>query len=625
MILQSLVQEYEALHEKGKVPDIYYSVLDVSYSVELKADGTFMNMASLTQEIQVGKKIVKRPQPMVLPESVQRSGAGTDSPNFLADNVKYALGVDKANPKRALDCFASFCELHHLLLDKAQSPRAKALLSFLDNWNPCTVDEDPRLKNALKELQKSGNLVFYVFGSGFVHEDEEIKALWEVYRSEKQSSVKMRCLVSGNYAPIAITHPVIKNVVGAQKMGVRVVSYNARAYESYGGDEKQGLNAPVSEYAAFAYTTALNYLLSDRKHTQSFGDTTLVYWAEDGDVMAQDLFAEAIGAAFEAKTDVEEGESAETVENELNSTFVKLVSGKSLGEEVLGFKTSTKFYVLGVSPNKARLAVRFFYRDTYKNIVENVVRHYCDMHIEKRFPYDIDNVPLRMLLSETVFKPKKKSDSSLSEGKTESKKAEVPKSSAKSKPASPLLAGETLRSMIVGLPYPEMLYNNILLRIRAEGDINKAKVGFIKAYLLRNKGDKYKEVIQMGLNENNTDIAYILGRLFAVLEKAQSDANPNVQNTIKDNFLTSASTTPAVVFPHLLKLAQYHIKKAKYGKDSDRRIEMLMNMLPCSKEAYPKFMNSEKQGLFILGYYQQRNALYKSKKNKDDEGENNNV
>ena len=261
-----------------------------------------------------------------------------------------------------------------------------------------------------------------------------------------------------------------------------------------------------------------------------------------------------------------------------------------------------KFYILGLSPNASRISVRFFYFNSFANIIKKISEHYSDIEIEKMYPNQPDSIPLWMFLKETE-NPKSRND------------------------INPLLGGSLMRSIFTGNMYPRMLYNLIINRIRCDRDdkdkrieqINYIRVSIIKGYLNRYsriyKLDHFKEVLNMSLNEKATITPYLLGRLFAVLEKAQKDANPGINATIKDRYFSSACATPSTVFPTLLKLAQSHISKSDYGYVSERRITEIIGLL--HNPEFPKNLNLEEQGVFIIGYYHQSNAFYKTSNTKE--------
>ncbi|HZJ78563.1 MAG TPA: type I-C CRISPR-associated protein Cas8c/Csd1 [Clostridia bacterium] len=580
MILQSLVDYYEILAAAGEISKPGYCKAKVSYALNISQDGELLGVIPLKIEVPRGKKMVEVPQLLEVPEQ-QKKTVGIVS-NFLCENSAYILGIDnKGKPERTKQCFEAFKILHHEVLDGVDCGQAKAVLSFLDDWQPQSVENCTVITDYLEALTSGANITFNILGLGFAQDSTEIKQAWEKYRESKPDSVEMQCLVTGDIQPIARLHPSIKGVIGAQSMGASIVSFNAKAYESYGRDDQQGLNAPVSEHATFAYTTVLNYLLSNREYKQSFGDTTVVYWAKSPKKIYQNLFAHTLNPT-EASDEISVDKESEGL---IKSVFNNLVQGKPVGNVESAFDKDTKFYILGLAPNAARLSVRFFIENSFGNILDKVAQHYRDLEIEKS-PNEFEYLPLWKLMSETAS----------------------PKS--KDKASSPLLSGSVLRSIFSGSPYPQALYNSVMVRIRAERDITRGKAAIIKACLLRNKNENYKEELTVSLNEHSKNSAYILGRLFAVLEKAQQDANPGINATIKDRYFTSACATPASVFPILLRLSNHHISKAKYGYVNDRRISDLMGKLDVDNNPFPAHLSLEEQGIFILGYYHQQKANY---------------
>ncbi len=283
------------------------------------------------------------------------------------------------------------------------------------------------------------------------------------------------------------------------------------------------------------------------------------------------------------------------VEAGLRELFQKIMAGAPAEDFRDRLDLDTRFYVLGLSPNVARISVRFFLTNTFGSFIENIRAHYRDLEIE-RAPQDPPYLPLWKLMLETV----------------------PPK--AKEKAASPLLAGAVLRAIFGGLSYPELLFNSIILRIRAEKDINRGKAAIIKAFLLRKEKEKYKEELKVSLSEESKNKAYTLGRLFAVLEKAQEDASPGLNATIKDRYFDSACANPESIFPTLLRLSNHHIAKATYGYVSDRRIQHLLDKLSVEDAPFPAHLSLNDQGIFILGYYHQKKAFFVKK---DKEEKNN--
>lgn len=225
--------------------------------------------------------------------------------------------------------------------------------------------------------------------------------------------------------------------------------------------------------------------------------------------------------------------------------------------------------------------------------MSKVIQHYQDLLIEKQFENDISNIPIRRIFYEPI--PKGSEDKSI----------------------STFLSTSIMRAVLLGEEYPNSLYQVILLRIQAERDINYYQASILKAYLVRKarrlNNKLITEVLTLSLNENTNNKAYLLGRLFAVLEKAQKESNPNINTTIRDKYFSSACATPAAVFPTLFALAQYHIAKFDYGYYYDNMIADIMDKLDIDNEPFPKNLTLDEQGIFYLGYYHQRNSLYKSK------------
>lgn len=595
MILQSLVKYYEILanDEESNISKLGYCKANVSYAVNLSSDGELLNIIPLKIGVKRGKKIVEVSQNMEVPEQEKKS-VGIKS-NFLCENSSYVFGVDnKGKPERAKECFEAFKQLHINILQDVDNSTSKAVISYVSNWNVDKAMEHPILVEYLDEILSGANLVFKVDCGEFAHNDKEIRQAWEKYKSSSENENIMQCLVTGKEASIARLHPNIKGVKGAQSVGASIVSFNDRAYESYGGDKQQGLNAPVSEYAAFAYTTVLNYLLADISHKMYLGDATIVFWAESPKNIYQDFMSLYInGGSINNDGNMIKDEVAA---REVKAIFEKIAQGKPIGELSDAFDERTNFHILALSPNAARLAVRFFISNSFGEFVRKIAMNYEDLRIEKQYTTDPDAFSVGRLLFETVS----------------------PKSSDKA--ASPIMAGATLKAILTGTPYPFSLYNSIILRIKAEKDINYYKASIIKAYLLRRYKIKFKEVLTMALNEQSDNRAYIFGRLFAVLEKVQLEANPGINSTIKDRYFTSACATPASVFPILLRLSQHHISKADYGYLSNKNIAIILEKLDIESNPFPSNLSLEEQGVFILGYYHQKNALYRKniKKSEDE-------
>jgi CRISPR-associated protein Csd1 len=603
MILQALTRYYEILQQD---PDTAiappgYSTTGVSYALNLSRDGSLLDVFPLFDQVMRGKKMVDAPHSMVVPEQVKRAGI-SPTPNFLWDNTAFVLGIsakDDADPNYAPARFKAFRDFNSSLLMKTDSIPAKAVAAFLRQHDPSSARENPVIASQLEGLLKGGNIVFMVDGL-FVHQDADLCKLWEEYKAGKTAE-QGQCLVTGEQDRIAVLHPSIRGIRGAQATGASLVSFNERAYESLNRTKGQGLNAPVSEKAVFAYTTALNYLLSAANPNPNFliSDTTVVYWAESEKKEYPAFFASIFGART-VETAVPDQSERKRAEERLEKISQKVARGRPIDSSDLpsGLDASVRFYVLGLAPNAARLSVRFFITEPFGKIVERIMKHYRDLEIVKEYDNQPDYISLRSILDETV-----------------SQKASKPE-------PAPLLGGAILRAILTGAPYPAALFNAIITRIRADMDdknkrirkINYVRAAVVKAFLIRKyKHQPYhpiKEGLAMSLNEECKIPAYVLGRLFAVLEKVQLEAIGTVNASIKDRYFTSACATPGSVFPVLLRLSQHHISKAEYGYTSDRRIQDLLSLLEVAQNPFPAHLTLDEQGLFILGYYQQRAAFF---------------
>ena len=601
MILQSLYRYYDILSEDPET-DIAppgYSTANVSFALNISEQGALLDIFPLFEQIQRGKKTIEKPRRIIVPEQVKRSSG--INPNFLCDNNAYILGIsDKAagDQRYAIDRFEAFRKFNKELLEKADCSASRAVIAFLDRYEPRKGRKHPAISPVLDRLLEGGNLIF-LFKNKEVHEIEKIRRVWEKYKSG-QDAVMGQCLVTGEIAPIARLHTSLKGVKDANSTGASLVGFNARAYKSYNKTTGQGLNSPVSEKAVFAYTTALNYLLSPSNPNRKFyiGDSTVVYWTESEKGEYASTFAALFDPEYTEET-LTGQEGRKKAEGRLKEVVEKIrrVQALDISKLTEGLEKETRFYVLGLAPNAARIAVRFFLSDPFGKIVERIMRHYDDLRIVKEFNDQPTYITIGQIVNETVSKK------------------------AKDKDASPLMAGSVMRAILTGAPYPAALYYAVLNRIRADMDdsqarirkINYVRAAVIKAFLIRKYRNqpKYQEVLAMALNEQSTIPAYLLGRLFAVLEKAQQEAIGDVNASIKDRYFTSACASPASVFPVLLRLSQYHISKAEYGYAIDRQVQEILNLLDIDKNPIPSRLTLDEQGVFILGYYHQRAAFFK--------------
>lgn len=582
MILQALMQYYESLLRQDMVPDQGWCQAKVSHAIELNMDGTIKEIFFLKQEKVLGKRKIWEPQQLRVPEMVSRSSGV--SANFLCDNAKYLLGIDQDGVNAgSRERFEAAREKHLEVLKQSNGVMAKAICQYFANWNPETALKNSKVKEHFDELNEGGNVVFSM-GALYAQEDEEIQQAWECYRQQEISDSTGICLVTGKETEIVRTHRGIRGVPGAQSSGAALVSFNAPAFESYG--KEQSYNAPVGKYAEFAYTTALNYLIERREYRFPFGDSMVVFWSESGEETYQKSFLEWLNPSVDNQ-------------DEMKKVFGNLQRGLNVDLDDINLDPDQKFYILCLAPNAARLSVRFFYCNSFGNILKNIAEHYKRMEIVKPSWETNAYLGIERTLNETVNQK------------------------SRDKTPIPNMAAMMLKAILEDSRYPASLYTDTLIRIRVEqGKITYGRAAILKAFLIKNcnleKGDDF-----MGLNEECKEKAYIMGRLFAVLESIQKDASPEINSTIRDRYFNSACTTPASVFPILIKLKNSHIKKLereKRGrkKDYEKKLTELIGKVEIGdgNGGFPRRFSLEEQGKFMLGYYHQMQKMYEKREDK---------
>ena len=398
-----------------------------------------------------------------------------------------------------------------------------------------------------------------------VFQSKDVKEFVQGTLTAKQNSEECKfCLVSGRKDFIAELHPAIKGVLNTNTTGGNIVSFNFQSVCSF--EKKQGDNAPIGQQAAFEYTTALNTLLSKDSHQKMLlGDATTVFWSSKPSEL-EDEFADIFSEPEKDNPD----KGVKAVEHLLSSVRTGTFLHNS---------DETRFYVLGLSPNSARISVRFWHVGT----VSDMERRFADWFENLRivhFPTEKEHLSLwRLLVSLAPL------------GKSEN----IP----------PNLAGAVMRSILDGTAYPATLLTSALLRTKAEQDVNYPRAKIIKAFLNHNQ----KRNLTMSLDKNNTDIGYCLGRLFSILEKIQLATNPGINATIRDKFYASASATPSAVFGNLIRLSMHHLSKL----DSDKKglriwLESQLEDIMLNIVKFPSHLSLEEQGMFAIGYYHQKMA-----------------
>lgn len=576
MILQALVKYYEDLEKQGKLPRQGWCQAKVSYGINLSTDGNIKNIIWLKDEIQAGKKQIWTSKTMSVPAMLTRSSG--IAANFLCDNSKYLLGIDKSGTgKRIVECFEAAKKKHLKLLGNASGEMAQAICAFFRNWDPEEAKKNIVVLENWEEITDGGNLIFCM-NEGYAQDDDEIQKIWDAENEQTETDAEGICLVTGERTEISRIHRNIKGVPGAQSSGAALVSFNAPSFESYG--KEQSYNAPVGKYAEFAYTSALNYLLAQRKYTFPLGDSMIVYWAEEAKLEYQDVLLALLNPVKDNQ-------------NEVHAFFEKLRKDEQIMINDMELNPSQKFYILCLAPNAARLSVRFFYQSSFGNITKNLACHYERMQIIKPKWEEREYLGIEDMLKETVNM-----------------------NSRDKKPISNM-AAMVFSAILQNSRYPASLYTDALIRIRAEqGCVTWGRASIVKAFLMKNHKNTEGEIC-MGLNEESNDVAYVLGRLFSVLESIQTDANPGIKSTIRDRYFNSACATPASVFPVLFKLKNSHIKKLEREKESAKvYYEKLLTQIVGKLEMYPKRLSLEEQGRFILGYYHQMQKKYEKREEK---------
>jgi len=595
MILQRLVEYYDRLARDREsavlLPKPGYSLQKVSFCVVLEPDGTLQQFQSLLDA--GGKRPL--PRQLLVPGQAKPTGMGIN-PGFLWDNSAYLLGFkpDDPKPERTRASFEAFRERHLSLEPHVRSGAFRAVCAFLRGWSPETA-----ASCAAELTDVVGNFgVFKIAGeTGFVHDDTEVVDHWAAAQRDEPDGVHGRCLVTGSYEPIARVHePKIKGVRDAQSSGASLVSFNEDAYTSF--LKEQSYNAPVGVTAAFKYANALNYLLGRADRRMFLGDTTVVFWAEQP-TPVEDFVSELWGDSPPPSEDApaEDKRRAEQVRLFLS----QLREGRE-STEAIDPGDRTRFYILGLAPNAARISVRFWVDTTIGELKERLRRHMSDVALVGARDSD-PPLLVRRIVDAT--------------GRAETDAKGRVKSYDRDVIPKPLGAA-LVRAIATGAPYPLALLSAMIGRLRADGAITHPRIAAIKGCITRNRrllGNLVE--VPVGLDTQRAEPAYVTGRLFAILEKIQRDsADGELNSTIKDRYFSSASATPGVVFPRLIRLSQHHLAKLETGRRiyHDKQLGEVMDKL----DGFSPHFGLEDQGLFAVGYFHQKQAFYRKK----DEGDN---
>ncbi len=581
MLVQALA-EYADHYLNDQLNDAAWEKKPVPWTLEISPRGSFLEAVPHVTSVARGKKQVEVPMAMRVPRSPVNRNSG-EHPRLGADDIAYVLGAGPWTGAKAAD--QEKAEKHHqafvALLRRAAELTGDGALAgcvlFYDH-----PEEVEKARAALREA-KAGALVALSGGGCLLVNLEAVQSFW---RRHYQDAFEARmeghlgeCLISGKVGAIAPTHEMIKGVsnLGGQASGVALMSFDKKAFRSYGWEQNQ--NSPVSPGRAMAYVLALNDLLCPddarvgRGRRRDIGGVGFLTWLRDP-------------ADFEA-LDILERADPKTVESLLKF-------------DPCANPDPNRFYLVGVSGNGARLRIRYWVTESLSTVKENLK----NWHEQLRVSYPWDDVePVR--LWQLLYAIDR-------DGKP---------------PAHDTLA--LLRRGIEGAAQPlgYAMLSAALNRLRHPGKSPGAKeqgdplllprlripMGLIRMCvndIARTKGERE---MSEGLDPSCVLPAYVCGRLMAEFENLQRAASESeVNSSVLDRYFALASTYPAVAFPKIESLAQKHLRKlrrdrAKAAYAIDARLQELHGLLqPSAAGAYPTKLGLPEQGLFALGYYHQK-------------------
>ena len=563
MILKAL---YDYYNRCDNLPAKGLEEKEIGFLIVLSPKGEFLRF----EDCRTGKDHARL---YLVKKHVGRSSAAVA--NYLYDNSAYVLGYsDKSNGKEQLYFDAFKTQIVDIAEAFPDSNEILAVKAFYDNSREeiiQTVSQDPLWEDIKKNLSKKySTFSFRIEGDlRIVAEKKEILQL-----EEKDSSDATFCLVSGEYGvPVDTTTATM--IPGSQATAKLVAFQVNSGYDSY-GKSKCG-NAPISEEADFAYTTALNSMLQKDSHNKfMLGSRTFVFWASNNNeasIETEESLFDLLGFSDEVNDDP----NAKIMK--VRMVFESIYSG------IMKTGLDDKFYILGLAPNSARIAVVYWSETTLKDFAEKILRHFSDMEIHDTRKDKKPYMGIREIISSVTL-------------------------GGKMSDATPNLPEAVVKSIFQGLPYPATLYSACLRRIRAEQKLTVTRAAIIKAYLNRQSNNNKK--IDIMLDKDNNNQGYLCGRLFAVLDKIQEDAN-NI-SSIRERYMNAASATPSAVFATILNLSVHHSEKL----DEGRRIyfEKLKQEIldKVSADGFPTHLDLQDQGRFFVGYYHQRQDFFTSKK-----------
>jgi len=572
MILQRLAQYYDRLAQSGAsgVSVKGFQKKEIPFVIVLDQAGSFKGL----DDTRTGEEKIRRGRAFEVPHEVKRAGKNAwKEANLLWDNAGYVLGYSPNDPDKATRQRRAFEEkIKNLFSEPSLDIGIRAVLSFINKGDFSQIYAHPIWNDMEK---RGGNISFRLEGDDrLICQRDAVKARIQG-QSPSGSEKKQMCLVTGELDVPKRLHTAIKGVYKANPTGANIVAINTLEFPAFGSYGKnQGYNAPVGENAEFAYTTALNSLLAwGSRQKMQVGDATTVFWAQVEHPI------EGWFASF--FSDVWQGSDQD------NETLRRLYASPLTGMIPI-YKDLTPFYILGLSPNAARLAIRFWYEGTVGDTIRHILQHFNDCQMVHSLKQPERLSIFRLLLS---LAPQRKSDN-----------------------IQPNLAGDMMFSILTGRPYPRTLLSSAIRRSRAEQDVTYERALLIKAVLARSARiyKNNRKEVTMSLDKSNQSLGYRLGRLFAVLEKIQEEANPGINATIRDRYYGAASSTPVTVFSTLLKLKNHHLAKLE-NRGRVVNLERTIGEILEGISAFPPILTLNEQGRFAIGYYHQRTDFFSPK------------
>lgn len=604
-LLASLVRAYELLPNR---PPIGFSIEKISLLISLHTNGEIASVSDLRSRNGKGEFY---PVPMFVPQPIKRTAAIAS--NFLWDNTSYALGVTAEGEARAAQKYAAFVQLHEKILAETNDNGLLALLAFLRSWSPKQF-KLPQWNDEYKDL----NVVFGLSGepseTAFLHNRDAAQKLVArfMYDSDRPTRV---CLVTGKFDTVARLHPSIKGVRGAHGTGAALVSYNLDAFTSYG--HVQGDNAQIGEGAAFAYASALNFFLSRGSgHFVQAGDASVVFWAEAKDAQdashAETHFKDMITEPDREIAELSRRESTKGDHNiiELNQNIKSIARGIANCNSALTQQNEVKFYVVALCPNNGRLSVRLYYESDFGRLGENYEAYCRDIWIEP-WPTHLNRPKLSLCASRT----------------DPARRDSTGKVVFNLTPTSSKILTGLLQAVLTGQRFPQSILSTVISRVRHDGVVDIIRISLIKAIIARDQrlSGTVIEDILVRPDPNDTNVARQLGRLFALVERAQRSAlGEEIGSTVVDKYLGAATATPGRVLSKLVIAAQTrHIARLKRGRSDSTWIRNSGNPTAIAKkvgykiereisdilanltQGIPSQLTLKEQGMFLIGFYQE--------------------